>query len=158
MRAFDARKFFHAVTYDHRLRDSSQDLYQSRTKLPSPFVSGELANVPPEHEKLLKSLGDTGQLLIGSADRDDGATKECPTPSAEAGDESSEKKNGSRAGSPSPPIAAASPVPWPRAGSISSDNVSLPTGLFTLMTDGYFPACTCDQPCYSIPCPRRKRA
>ena len=42
-RALDAQKFFHAVTYDHRLRDSSHDLYQFRTKLPSPFVSGEFA-------------------------------------------------------------------------------------------------------------------
>ena len=41
-RALDAQKFFHDVTYDHRLRDSSNELYQFRTKLPSPFVSGEL--------------------------------------------------------------------------------------------------------------------
>ena len=41
-RALDAQKYFHDVTYDHRLRDSSNELYQFRTKLPSPFVSGEL--------------------------------------------------------------------------------------------------------------------
>jgi hypothetical protein len=41
-RALDAQKFFHDVTYDHRLRDSANELYQFRTKLPSPFVSGEL--------------------------------------------------------------------------------------------------------------------
>lgn len=41
-RALDAQKFFHDVTYDHRLRDSAGELYQFRTKLPSPFVSGEL--------------------------------------------------------------------------------------------------------------------
>lgn len=44
-RALDAQKFFHDVTYDHRLRDSANELYQFRTKLPSPFVSGELPNV-----------------------------------------------------------------------------------------------------------------
>ncbi|KAJ7625551.1 CNH-domain-containing protein [Roridomyces roridus] len=42
-RALDAQKFFHDVTYDHRLRDSALELYQFRTKLPSPFGSGELA-------------------------------------------------------------------------------------------------------------------
>ncbi|KAJ6581904.1 RhoGEF Rgf2 [Mycena capillaripes] len=42
-RALDAQKFFHDVTYDHRLRDSVVELYQFRTKLPSPFGSGELA-------------------------------------------------------------------------------------------------------------------
>ena len=41
-RALDAQKFFHDVTYDHRLRDSANELYQFRTKLPSPFVSGEV--------------------------------------------------------------------------------------------------------------------
>jgi len=41
-RALDAQKYFHDVTYDHRLRDSANELYQFRTKLPSPFVSGEL--------------------------------------------------------------------------------------------------------------------
>ena len=41
-RALDAQKFFHDVTYDHRLRDSANELYQFRTRLPSPFVSGEL--------------------------------------------------------------------------------------------------------------------
>ena len=41
-RALDAQKFFHDVTYDHRLRDSPSELYQFQTKLPSPFVSGEL--------------------------------------------------------------------------------------------------------------------
>ena len=41
-RALDAQKFFHDVTYDHRLRDSPGELYQFRTRLPSPYVSGEV--------------------------------------------------------------------------------------------------------------------
>ncbi|KAF8576143.1 hypothetical protein K439DRAFT_1640788 [Ramaria rubella] len=40
-RALDAQKFFHDVTYDHRLRDNAHELYQFRTRLASPFVSGE---------------------------------------------------------------------------------------------------------------------
>ncbi|KAI1791833.1 CNH-domain-containing protein [Ganoderma leucocontextum] len=130
-RALDAQKFFHAVTYDHRLRDSSHDLYQFRTKLPSPFVSGELANIPHghEHEELLKALG-TPQPLIGGAD------------------------GSSRPASPVPSVTA-SPVTRPRAGSVGSDDVPLPTGVFTLLTDCYSPTCTRDQLCYSIACPRR---
>ncbi|KAJ3890723.1 CNH domain-containing protein [Lentinula edodes] len=77
-RALDAQKFFHDVTYDHRLRDSANELYQFRTKLPSPFVS-----------------------------------------------------------------------------SFSSDEVELPSGVFTLLTDCYSPTCSRDQLCYSIACPRR---
>ncbi|CAK5283232.1 unnamed protein product [Mycena citricolor] len=41
-RALDAQKFFHDVTYDHRLRDSASELYQFQTKLSSPFASGEM--------------------------------------------------------------------------------------------------------------------
>jgi RHO1 GDP-GTP exchange protein 1/2 len=57
-RALDAQKFFHDVTYDHRLRDSANELYQFRTKLPSPFVSGEFQNGVgnDEHDKDLKNL------------------------------------------------------------------------------------------------------
>ncbi|TFK85670.1 CNH-domain-containing protein [Polyporus arcularius HHB13444] len=150
-RALDAQKFFHAVTYDHRLRDSSHDLYQFRTKLPSPFVSGELAAVPHEHEELLKALG-TPQPLLGGADSGDASSKESPSPSAE---DDSEKKDGSRPDSPTPSVTPASPVTRPRAGSISSDDVPLPTGVFTLLTDCYSPTCTRDQLCYSIACPRR---
>ena len=150
-RALDAQKFFHAVTYDHRLRDSSHDLYQFRTKLPSPFVSGELALVPHEHEELLKAL-ETPQPLIGGAESGESTSKESPSPSAE---DDSEKKDGSRPDSPTPSVTPASPVTRPRAGSISSDDVPLPTGVFTLLTDCYSPTCTRDQLCYSIACPRR---
>lgn len=39
-RALDAQKFFHDVTYDHRLRDSPNELYQFRERLhASPFGS-----------------------------------------------------------------------------------------------------------------------
>lgn len=43
-RSLDAQKFFHDVTYDHRLRDSSNELYQFQTMVRSPFTSGELEN------------------------------------------------------------------------------------------------------------------
>ncbi|KAJ2932613.1 hypothetical protein H1R20_g4473, partial [Candolleomyces eurysporus] len=61
-RALDAQKFFHDVTYDHRLRDSASELYQFRNKVPSPFVSGELPNAGNmngdglQHDKLVHKL------------------------------------------------------------------------------------------------------
>ncbi|KAF9071584.1 CNH domain-containing protein [Rhodocollybia butyracea] len=97
-RALDAQKFFHDVTYDHRLRDSANELYQFRTKLPSPFVSGVWR----------------------------------------------------RTSSPSPLTETR-----PRKDSITSDEVELPSGVFTLLTDCYSPTCSRDQLCYSIACPRR---
>ncbi|KAF7309990.1 Rho guanyl-nucleotide exchange factor [Mycena indigotica] len=56
-RALDAQKFFHDVTYDHRLRDSVTELYQFRTKLPSPFASGEVASGTGTNGSAAKLLG-----------------------------------------------------------------------------------------------------
>jgi len=44
-RALDAQKFFHDVTYDHRLRDNPNELYQFKNKLPTPYVGGDMAEV-----------------------------------------------------------------------------------------------------------------
>lgn len=38
---------------------------------------------------------------------------------------------------------------------MSSDEITLPSGVFTLLTDCYSPTCSRDQLCYSIACPRR---
>ncbi|KAH9951057.1 CNH-domain-containing protein [Amylocystis lapponica] len=140
-RALDAQKFFHAVTYDHRLRDSSSDLYQFRTKLPSPFVSGDIANVEEDGDGIVKPLG----VLSLATD---------PTPSAES--DPDKTLNGSRPNSPSPPDSVTSPTTTrPRQGSVSADDVPLPSGVFTLLTDCYSPTCSRDRLCYSIACPRR---
>ncbi|KAN0141547.1 hypothetical protein V8E53_000009 [Lactarius tabidus] len=55
-RALDAQKYFHAVTYDHRLRDSQSDVYQFRTRMGSPFHSDELTP-PPLTIQLLPTMG-----------------------------------------------------------------------------------------------------
>ncbi|KAF8817443.1 CNH-domain-containing protein [Phlegmacium glaucopus] len=120
-RALDAQKFFHDVTYDHRLRDSGNELYQFRTKLPSPFVSGELQN---GQEGLTNDFNNTKMILEGVYD-----PSKLPSP--------------------------ISPQSRPRRGSFSSDEIVLPSGVFTLLTDCYSPTCSRDQLCYSIACPRR---
>ncbi|KAJ3852453.1 CNH domain-containing protein [Lentinula lateritia] len=120
-RALDAQKFFHDVTYDHRLRDSANELYQFRTKLPSPFVSGELPNVNVTSSEL---------------------------PSFQTAAESPVE------GEPLSPSLSVN-LSRPRKGSFSSDEVELPSGVFTLLTDCYSPTCSRDQLCYSIACPRR---
>lgn len=47
-RALDAQKFFHDVTYDHRLRDSPIELYQFRERLSSPFIAPDDLSAFPE--------------------------------------------------------------------------------------------------------------
>ncbi len=36
-----------------------------------------------------------------------------------------------------------------------TEEIALPSGVFTLLTDCYSPTCSRDQLCYSIACPRR---
>lgn len=142
-RALDAQKFFHDVTYDHRLRDSAAELYQFRTKLPSPFVSGELV--------------DENNLISGD---DGGHDKDTPPlqennssgdlPNVLSPDSFDSSALASKLSSSSPATRTR-----PRAGSISSDEAPLPSGVFTLLTDCYSPTCSRDQLCYSIACPRR---
>ncbi|KIK61684.1 hypothetical protein GYMLUDRAFT_73193 [Collybiopsis luxurians FD-317 M1] len=126
-RALDAQKFFHDVTYDHRLRDSANELYQFRTKLASPFVSGELPT--------LDSSGATMSELSTFP-----TASESPVAGEPVSPSPSDSQSQSR----------------PRKGSLnSSDEVELPSGVFTLLTDCYSPTCSRDQLCYSIACPRR---
>ncbi|KAF7795014.1 hypothetical protein EIP86_006158 [Pleurotus ostreatoroseus] len=149
-RALDAQKFFHAVTYDHRLRDSSHDIYQFRTKVPSPFTSGEL--VDADDSSARETIKVSAAPLINGGQNGEATVlldKDSPTQSAENGSETVQ-----RDGSPSPPDSVA-PQTRPRAGSVSSDDVPLPSGVFTLLTDCYSPTCTRDRLCYSIACPRR---
>ncbi|KAH7914608.1 CNH domain-containing protein [Hygrophoropsis aurantiaca] len=137
-RALDAQKFFHDVTYDHRLRDSANELYQFRTKL-SPFVSGELPTIGQiiEDEKGENSEGDK-------------ANQEVSSPIQGPGSNDSHEKD------VSPSLGAGDgPAPPARQGSESMDEIPLPSGVFTLLTDCYSPTCTRDQLCYSIACPRR---
>ncbi|KAG8926246.1 RHO1 GDP-GTP exchange protein 2 [Tulasnella sp. 418] len=113
-RALDAQKFFHDVTYDHRLRDSPYEIYQFRTRLPSPFVS----------EEMVTPTSVNGQSDTSSATMS--------------------------------PVSSRPSTTRPRRDSIdSTDDIPLPTGVFTLLADCYSPTCTRDMLCYSIACPRR---
>ena len=127
-RALDAQKFFHDVTYDHRLRDNANELYQFRTRLASPFVSGEdiaaVANGRPRPS--LSTPRDSGNE---SSVIDDASTLVEAAGHGHSGP--------------------------PGADTAAGDEDELPSGVFTLLTDCYSPTCTRDRLCYSIACPRR---
>lgn len=124
-RALDAQKFFHDVTYDHRLRDSPNELYQFRVRLTSPF-------------------GSDGDAYHGDGFKTPPSQLEVPSTGPTRDNSLSTLQDGAK----TVDLAADNAV-------IEDDENALPTGVFTLLTDCYSPTCTRDRLCYSIACPRR---
>ncbi|KAJ7656356.1 CNH-domain-containing protein [Mycena polygramma] len=135
-RALDAQKFFHDVTYDHRLRDSVVELYQFRTKLPSPFGSGELAAGAGAAASHANAIGAGGAELLGA-------------PAPAGGVLSPDSFDGSPGADGADGTGAAA------RKEEAEEEAPLPSGVFTLLADCYSPTCSRDQLCYSIACPRR---
>jgi len=149
-RALDAQKFFHAVTYDHRLRDNANDLYQFRTVVASPFSSGELE----EEEGTIKTTA--APLLNQGSEHVSVAVltaQGSPTPSGESDSGFGDLIDGGTR-TPSPSHFTQSDTRRANTN-VATDDAPLPTGVFTLLTDCYSPTCSRDRLCYSIACPRR---
>ncbi|KAG8917238.1 RHO1 GDP-GTP exchange protein 2, partial [Tulasnella sp. 408] len=137
-RALDAQKFFHDVTYDHRLRDSPHEIYQFKARLPSPFVSEEMVS-PNSALQAATPLSLNGDLPFSASSSQ---TSELSTPVSTTSSLSA--------------LLRTPTAPKARRLSVSStDDAPLPSGVFTLLTDCYSPTCTRDALCYSIACPRR---
>lgn len=146
-RALDAQKFFHDVTYDHRLRDSPNELYQFRVRLTSPFGSDGEEHYEDASDQLYKTPSASGgRLSIPSSSK--APTRDNSTSSIQQRDPAS----------PVPELSTpATSIPGGQGRHALDDDVedALPTGVFTLLTDCYSPTCTRDRLCYSIACPRR---
>lgn len=125
-RALDAQKFLHDVTYDHRLRDSANEVYQFRENLAAGFSESDGTN-------------GNGTLSNSASLRERKQPSRAPT--VDSFDSTSlfdTTLNGNSLRDP--------------GSQIEED---LPNGVFTLLTECYSPTCTRDQLCYSIACPRR---
>lgn len=147
-RALDAQRFFHDVTYDHRLRDSGSEIYRFRERLLSPFVPGEAGAdgqlVPSNgsHRPAVRpsSKGfSSGSLSMTSHSLHSASTSPAATPATSTTTLALTAELSTR----------------PRRDSAASSEDALPVGVFTLLTDCYSPTCTIDSLCYSINCPRR---
>ena len=150
-RALDAQKFFHDVTYDHRLRDSSNELYQFRVRLATPFGSEDDA---PFH--------DAPTFFDAQGQAQSGAQTLTVPPASAASSVTPSISASSSASAVSPQLGpteasskAAVGTGMGAGSGTDSDEDELPTGVFTLLTDCYSPTCTRDRLCYSIACPRR---
>jgi RHO1 GDP-GTP exchange protein 1/2 len=144
-RSLDAQRFFHDVTYDHRLRDSSVEIYRFRERLPSPFVPGEdgrdvnaTLSERPTGRPANKGHS-SGSLSMTAPSTHSNANSAAPTPATSTTTVNLTSEVGGRS----------------RRDSASSTEDALPVGVFTLLTDCYSPTCSVNSLCYSINCPRR---
>lgn len=157
-RALDAQKFFHDVTYDHRLRDSANEVYQFKERLTAPYINDNPVTDSPmsDHAGLARAqssgrhtqwTGDSGS--IQNSDSASFFASQNPTPATST----------TTLNQPSSPhlskVHSGSTVPLPVTEAMDAEDDDLPQGVFTLLTDCYSPTCSRDSLCYSINCPRR---
>lgn len=171
-RALDFQKFFHDVTYDHRLRDSTNELYQFKRKvilpnapfaaaLGSEFADGA-AGTPPGVEGQSEEATNDGSLpnLLANSSLSAPLNR---TPSVFT---TSENERSSISSLPTGSGGAAGSLPT-SPGSVDQSQLQLqqqqaaqetddlPSGVFTLLSVCYSPTCSSTSLCYSISCPLR---
>jgi hypothetical protein len=166
-RALDSQKFFHDVTYYHRLRDTANEIYQFKERLSAPFMQDGVQDSPTsEHVGMVSRMSSSTST---SGIRGLTRPPNHPYPS-ETGSIQTSDSHMSFSTSNTPvhstinlPHNASSPnimtdnngMGLVAAGEADSDDEDLPMGVFTLLTDCYSPTCSRDSLCYSINCPRR---
>lgn len=162
-RALDAQKFFHDVTYDHRLRDNPGEVYQFKERLTAPFM--------PENNVTDSPMSEHG---LGRAPSISSATRirqPTLTYASDSGSiQTSESQTSFFSNNPTPATSSTNlthPSTSPQLMTMMSSANSvplamdedseddLPVGVFTLLTDCYSPTCSRERLCYSINCPRR---
>ena len=159
-RALDAQKFFHDVTYDHRLRDNPMEIYQFRARLPSAFTSD--ADTPPGGEPMavgggpLSSSGSRSSRPMSpeSAVSSTLASRDTHTPSIVSNGSSPTSVTAHMQGVSQATVAAPASGSGVVSGAAGGED-ELPTGVFTMLTECYSSTCSTTQLCYSITCPRR---
>jgi hypothetical protein len=138
-RALDAQVYFHAVTHDYRLRDSASDVYQFRTctRARGSFHYDGLSRptvISPSSQGRATLTPDAHSKLV--------VTNDSGSPLSDTLGELGLWKQ--------PDMSTI-----PESTFDTTEDTSLPTGVFTLLTDCYSPTCSRDRLCYSIVCPRR---
>lgn len=128
-RSLDAQKFFHDVAYNHRLRDSNNEVYMFTR------VFNDL--------DLFADDGNTSTPNRGSLVNNLVQTSSTPYPVSPIPSSPIEAITGSFAS-----LSKVDAVP-------PTQDSSGVNGVFTILTDCYSPTCSRNRLCYSIACPRR---
>lgn len=141
-RSLDAQKFYHDVTYNHRLRDSKNEVYAfSRIYSDMEFFpddSNTLATGSNSHRgSLVGNQANSASLPLISSN--------APYPTSPL------------PGVPGSPheTAPSSFTNLNKLNEKATQELSGVNGVFTILTDCYSPTCTRNSLCYSIACPRR---
>lgn len=170
-RALDSQKFFHDVTYDHRLRDNPNEVYQFRERLTAPFLSeGAVTDSPSSDHAVLNRYTSSGRgssrpvMMPWTSDSGSIQTIDSQTSfggSTAAHTPATSTTNLSYTNTSSPKLmtkltpSTSVPMGIDAMDEFGSDDEDIPTGVFTLLTDCYSPTCSRESLCYSINCPRR---
>lgn len=140
-RSLDAQKFFHDVTYNHRLRDSKNEVYTfSRVYNEVDYYEDDATN-SNNNSNRGSYVGNQVQSATLPVNQ-----STAPYPISNM-----------------PPSIPGSPVEGfsgsftslNKAGEEESPELTGVNGVFTILTDCYSPTCTRNRLCYSIACPRR---
>ncbi|CAG8748960.1 7886_t:CDS:1, partial [Acaulospora colombiana] len=166
-RALDAQKFFHDVTYDHRLRDNSNEIYQFKSsvrglKLSDSSTSGTILG----HARGDSKSVSPNTSISGSSHRPSTSKASTQNSSASSNDHGAPHHYQSATEATVIPISNQSFVSQSYTSQQVDDHavilmeepideMELPTGVFTMLTECYSATCTRDHLCYSITCPRR---
>lgn len=136
-RALDAQKFFHDVTYNHRLRDSHNEVYAfTRVFSDVEFYADEhgIGGISSHH-----SIHREGSQLLSNT-----GNAPYPTSPLQGIPGSPNEANGGS---------------FTNLNKIGQEQVfpeqTGVNGVFTILTECYSPTCTRNRLCYSIACPRR---
>ncbi|CCH62931.1 hypothetical protein TBLA_0I02750 [Henningerozyma blattae CBS 6284] len=142
-RALDAQKLFHDVVYEHRLRDSPQEVYEL-TENSRIIGAGTMALIPNENGGLESTTTLNATTSITSSHQTSVSQKEpllLPSASFNSLSSSSTQGNSTRLES--------------QPSTVDLSQTTKVNGVFTLLSECYSPTCTRDHLCYSISCPRR---
>lgn len=133
-RALDAQKFFHDVAWEHRLRDSPNEIYQFRERVAFVATDGMHEGVPLDRQQSTASMASSTVDGLLTSDMSHQMLLEHP------------QRPGHQI--------QQNPQAIIEHQTQAADN-QMPSGIFTLLTDCYSPTCSRDRLCYSIACPRR---
>ncbi|KAI9189284.1 RHO1 GDP-GTP exchange protein 2 [Blastocladiella emersonii ATCC 22665] len=150
-RSLDAQRFFHHVSYSHRLRDSPYELYM----FPPPLPPMPMPLAPPA--ELMPAAGGGGSGA--SLDRAPSMVVKFPAgmgpPSAAAGVAYPTPTSSAAATASENPESSSAPTTAPGSPTMVPQSLPVPTGFFTLLSECYSPTCSSDRLCYSTVCPRQ---